>query len=145
MIIFIGWLLLLLLTLVYLYCFLEIIVAYWLINVFEIYLFLLFSKVSKHQKPSKLSQHWIRHTCGVVGLSFCSLWLLQHSRLMGSPDIDNWIREAKDSTISFFNDHVEQPVCPNLPFSLLFLLLGWLALNAFSFWIFNKYNYTCRP
>ncbi|KAJ6904781.1 hypothetical protein NC652_022724 [Populus alba x Populus x berolinensis] len=65
--------------------------------------------VSKHQKPSKLSQHWIRHTCGVVGLSFCSLWLLQHSRLMGSPDIDNWIREAKDSTISFFNDHVEQP------------------------------------
>lgn len=66
--------------------------------------------VSKHQKPSKLSQHWIRHTCGVVGLSFCSLWLLQHSRLMGSPDIDNWIREAKDSTISFFNDHVEQPL-----------------------------------
>ncbi|KAJ6984290.1 protein DGS1 [Populus alba x Populus x berolinensis] len=65
--------------------------------------------VSKHQKPSKLSQHWIRHTCGVVGLSFCSLWLLQHSRLMGSPDIDNWICEAKDSTISFFNDHVEQP------------------------------------
>ncbi|KAJ6904793.1 protein DGS1 [Populus alba x Populus x berolinensis] len=66
--------------------------------------------VSKHQKPSKIIQHWIRHTCGVVGLSFCSLWLLQHSRLMGSPDIDNWIREAKDSTISFFNDHVEQPL-----------------------------------
>ncbi|KAJ6715831.1 NUCLEAR CONTROL OF ATPASE PROTEIN 2 [Salix koriyanagi] len=66
--------------------------------------------VSKHQKPSKLSQYWIRHTCCVVGLSFCSLWLLRHSRLMGSPDIDNWIREAKDSTISFFNDHVEQPL-----------------------------------
>lgn len=29
---------------------------------------------------------------------------------MGSPDIDNWIHEAKDSTISFWKDHVEQPV-----------------------------------
>ncbi|XP_028101006.1 protein DGS1, mitochondrial-like [Camellia sinensis] len=27
---------------------------------------------------------------------------------MGSSDIDNWIREAKDSTISFWNDHVER-------------------------------------
>ncbi|CAK7331853.1 unnamed protein product [Dovyalis caffra] len=66
--------------------------------------------VSKHQKPSKISQYWIRYTCGAVGLSFCSLWLLRHSRFMGSPDIDNWIREAKDSTVSFFNDHVEQPL-----------------------------------
>lgn len=29
---------------------------------------------------------------------------------MGSPDIDNWVREARDSTVSFFSDHVEQPV-----------------------------------
>lgn len=29
---------------------------------------------------------------------------------MGSPDIDKWLREARDSTISFFKDHVEQPV-----------------------------------
>ncbi|KAL7205017.1 hypothetical protein ACSBR2_018023 [Camellia fascicularis] len=27
---------------------------------------------------------------------------------MGRSDIDNWIREAKDSTISFWNDHVER-------------------------------------
>lgn len=36
---------------------------------------------------------------------------------MGSSDIDNWIREARDSTVSFLNDHVEQPVLSNLPFS----------------------------
>ncbi|THG15433.1 hypothetical protein TEA_020912 [Camellia sinensis var. sinensis] len=35
-------------------------------------------------------------------------WVLKHSRLMGSSDIDNWIREAKDSTFSFWNDHVER-------------------------------------
>ncbi|KAH7522240.1 hypothetical protein FEM48_Zijuj07G0117300 [Ziziphus jujuba var. spinosa] len=29
---------------------------------------------------------------------------------MGSPDIDNWVREARNSTVSFFNDHVEQPL-----------------------------------
>lgn len=29
---------------------------------------------------------------------------------MGSPDINNWVREAKDSTIVFWKDHVEQPI-----------------------------------
>lgn len=29
---------------------------------------------------------------------------------MGSSDLDNWIQEAKDSTVGFFKDHVEQPV-----------------------------------
>lgn len=52
----------------------------------------------------------MRYTCGVVGISVCSIWLLKHSRLTGSPDIENWIREAKDSTISFWSGHVEQPV-----------------------------------
>ncbi|BFG30205.1 hypothetical protein CerSpe_164790 [Prunus speciosa] len=66
--------------------------------------------VAKHRKPRKVTQYWIRYTCGVVGLSVCSMWLIGHSRLMGSPDIDNWLREARDSTISFFSDHVEQPL-----------------------------------
>ncbi|KAE8673641.1 Dgd1 suppressor 1 isoform 2 [Hibiscus syriacus] len=66
--------------------------------------------VAKHQKPSKATRYWIRYTCGAVGLSVCSFWLLRHSRLMGSSDIDNWIHEARESTVSFFNDHVEQPL-----------------------------------
>ncbi|KAF5930585.1 hypothetical protein HYC85_031458 [Camellia sinensis] len=52
----------------------------------------------------------MRYTCGIVGFLVCSIWVLKHSRLMGSSDIDNWIREAKDSTISFWNDHVERLV-----------------------------------
>ncbi|KAK9673556.1 hypothetical protein RND81_12G174900 [Saponaria officinalis] len=66
--------------------------------------------VGKHRKPRKLTRYWIRYTCGAVGLSVCSLWLVRHSRLVGSPDIDNWIREAKDSTISFYTEHVEHPL-----------------------------------
>ncbi|XP_002523227.2 protein DGS1, mitochondrial isoform X1 [Ricinus communis] len=66
--------------------------------------------VAKHQKPKKVTQYWIRYTCGAIGLSVCSMWLLRHSRFMGSSDIDNWVREAKDSTVSFFSEHVEQPL-----------------------------------
>ncbi|KAL7246442.1 hypothetical protein ACSBR2_001527 [Camellia fascicularis] len=36
--------------------------------------------------------------------------LYDPNRLMGSSDIDNWIREAKDSAISNWNDHIERPV-----------------------------------
>ncbi|WCJ20566.1 dgd1 suppressor 1 [Euphorbia peplus] len=66
--------------------------------------------VAKHQKPKKVTQYWIRYTCGTIGLSVCSMWLLRHSSLMGSSDIDNWIRGAKDWTLSFFNELVEQPL-----------------------------------
>ncbi|KAG8371056.1 hypothetical protein BUALT_Bualt13G0047200 [Buddleja alternifolia] len=66
--------------------------------------------VSKHRKPKKVTLYWMHYSCGALGISVCSLWLLRHSKLMGSSDIDNWIRDAKDSTISFWNDHVEQPV-----------------------------------
>lgn len=29
---------------------------------------------------------------------------------MGSPDIDNWIRDAKESVAGFWDEHVEKPV-----------------------------------
>ncbi|KAK7300276.1 hypothetical protein RJT34_11118 [Clitoria ternatea] len=66
--------------------------------------------VIKHRRPRKMTQYWIRYTCGAVGLSVCSIWLLRHSSLMGSSDLDNWIQEAKDSTVRFFKDHVEEPI-----------------------------------
>nr|CAD1817256.1 unnamed protein product [Ananas comosus var. bracteatus] len=62
------------------------------------------------QKPRKMTLYWIRYTGGAVGLSACSLWLLRHSSLMGSSDIDNWIRDAKESMAGFWREHVEQPL-----------------------------------
>ncbi|CAJ1870859.1 unnamed protein product [Sphenostylis stenocarpa] len=64
--------------------------------------------VIKHRKPRKMTQYWIRYTCGAVGLSVCSIWLLRHSRLVGSSDLDNWVQEARSSTIRFLKNHVEQ-------------------------------------
>ncbi|CAA7388402.1 unnamed protein product [Spirodela intermedia] len=66
--------------------------------------------VSKCQKPSRMNLYWLQYTCGAVGLSLCTIWLLRHSRLMGSSDIDNWVREAKESTNAFWKSHVEQPL-----------------------------------
>ncbi|XLT26634.1 hypothetical protein HN873_057926 [Arachis hypogaea] len=66
--------------------------------------------VTNHRKPRKITQYWIGYTCGAIGLSACSIWLLRHSSLMGSSDLDNWVQKAKDSTVGFYKDHVEQPV-----------------------------------
>ncbi|CAF2119371.1 unnamed protein product [Brassica napus] len=66
--------------------------------------------VGKHRKPRRMTLYWVRYTCGAVGLSVLSIWLLRHSSLMGSSDIDNWIHDAKEATVSFFSDHVEQPL-----------------------------------
>ncbi|CAH9100124.1 unnamed protein product [Cuscuta epithymum] len=66
--------------------------------------------VMNHKRPKRATLHWMSYTCGIVGISICSIWLLRHSRLMGSSDIDNWLCEAKESTVSFWNGHVEQPI-----------------------------------
>ncbi|GAB2239383.1 hypothetical protein Droror1_Dr00025296 [Drosera rotundifolia] len=66
--------------------------------------------VNWYRKPRRMARYWVHYACGTVGLLVCSMWLLRHSSLVGSPDINNWIREAKESTISFWNDHVEQPL-----------------------------------
>ncbi|KAL0916145.1 hypothetical protein M5K25_013634 [Dendrobium thyrsiflorum] len=65
--------------------------------------------LSSCQKPNRMTLYWLRYTCGAVGLSACSFWVLRHSSLMGSSDIDNWIRTAKESTTAFWEEHVELP------------------------------------
>ncbi|XP_074584026.1 protein DGS1, mitochondrial-like [Curcuma longa] len=74
---------------------------------FELYLV---GILSTCEKPNKLSIYWLHYTCGAIGLSLCSMWLLRHSSLMGSSDIENWINEAKESAAGFLKDHVEQPL-----------------------------------
>ncbi|KMZ72041.1 hypothetical protein ZOSMA_16G00050 [Zostera marina] len=66
--------------------------------------------LSRCQKPSRLTLHWLRYTCSAVGISACTFWLLRHSRVMGSSDLDDWFREAKESITGFWKSHVEQPL-----------------------------------
>ncbi|CAM0873230.1 unnamed protein product [Alopecurus aequalis] len=67
-------------------------------------------QLSSHKKPRNLTIYWLPYTCGAIGLSACSLWLLRHSSLMGSSDLDNWIQDAKESVVGFWDEHVEKPV-----------------------------------
>ncbi|KAF6164689.1 hypothetical protein GIB67_033905 [Kingdonia uniflora] len=66
--------------------------------------------VAKYQKTRRMTLYWMQHRCKAVGLSTCLVWLLWYSSLMGSYDIDNWIHKARESTISFWNDHVKKPL-----------------------------------
>lgn len=66
--------------------------------------------VSKHRRPRRAERLWLRYTGTAVGLAVCSAWLLRHSRWMGSTDLDDWIRQGKDSIIAFWKEHVELPL-----------------------------------
>lgn len=66
--------------------------------------------VSKCRRPRRAERLWLRYTGTAVGLALCSTWLLRHSRLMGSTDLDDWIREGRDSIIAFWKEHVELPL-----------------------------------
>lgn len=68
------------------------------------------SQLSCHKKPRNMTIYWLPYTCGALGLSACSLWLLRHSSLMGSSDIDNWVQDAKESMTGFWDEHVEKPI-----------------------------------
>ncbi|XP_059072270.1 protein DGS1, mitochondrial, partial [Cryptomeria japonica] len=66
--------------------------------------------VSKNRRPRRAARLWLRYAGGAVGLAACSGWLLSHSKLMGSTDLDRWLEEGRGSTIAFWKDHVESPL-----------------------------------
>lgn len=66
--------------------------------------------VSKCRRPRRAERLWLRYTGTAVGLAVCSAWLLRHSRLMGSTDLDDWISAGRDSIIAFSKEHVELPL-----------------------------------
>ncbi|XP_072976822.1 protein DGS1, mitochondrial [Typha angustifolia] len=66
--------------------------------------------LSNCRKPRRMALYWLHYTGGAVGLVACSVWILRHSSLMGSSDIDKWMREAKESISGFWREHVEEPL-----------------------------------
>ena len=45
-----------------------------------------------------------------MGLALASGWVIQHSRLMGSSDIENWLKQGSEAILAFSNEHIETPV-----------------------------------
>ncbi|XP_044409767.1 protein DGS1, mitochondrial-like [Triticum aestivum] len=63
--------------------------------------------LSRHKKPTHMTLYWFPYTCGAIGFSLCSLWLLRHSSLMGSSDDYNLVQHAKKSIARFWSDPIE--------------------------------------
>lgn len=65
-----------------------------------------------YHKPRRLVQKWIHYSGGAVGLALASSWLVQHSRLGGSDDLDRWVDRAREDSYVFLDEHVHRPVGP---------------------------------
>ncbi|MCO5547186.1 hypothetical protein L7F22_000629 [Adiantum nelumboides] len=66
--------------------------------------------MQNYRKPRRVTRHWLRYTGGAVGLALVSGWLIQHSPLMGSSDIEIWLKQGGQAIATFTKEHVEEPL-----------------------------------
>uniref|UniRef100_I1PBE2 Uncharacterized protein n=1 Tax=Oryza glaberrima TaxID=4538 RepID=I1PBE2_ORYGL len=62
------------------------------------------------QKAEKNDQILVTLHIWSIGPSAFTLWLLRHSSLMGSSDIDNWLHGAKKLLVWCWDENVQKPV-----------------------------------
>eukprot|EP00850_Spirogloea_muscicola_P017849 SM000157S02079 [mRNA] locus=s157:156074:160332:- [translate_table: standard] len=63
-----------------------------------------------YRRPRRGARHWIRYTGAALGLAVATGWAVKHSRLAGSGDLDNWMKQGQDSAAVFFKDHLIDPL-----------------------------------
>ncbi|KAH7439498.1 hypothetical protein KP509_04G064900 [Ceratopteris richardii] len=66
--------------------------------------------VQSYRRPRRATRYWIRYTGSAVGLALVSGWLIQHSPLMGSRDIEIWLKQGGEAIVAFTKEHVEEPL-----------------------------------
>lgn len=66
--------------------------------------------MQNYRKPRRATRLWLRYTGCAVGLALVSGWLIQHSPLMGSHDIEIWLKQGGEAVVAFSKEHVEQPL-----------------------------------
>eukprot|EP00898_Chlorokybus_atmophyticus_P003064 jgi/Chlat1/3759/Chrsp259S03940 len=67
-------------------------------------------QIREHARPHALKRNWIQYTAGGVAVVYAASWLVKHSRLGGSDDIDRWLRTSKEAFRAFFKEHVAEPL-----------------------------------
>jgi hypothetical protein len=72
----------------------------------------------QYRRPRKLVRKWIQYSGSALGLGVASGWLLSHSRLSGSNDLDRWFQEGVEASSSFLKEHIQQPVTSLLNYRL---------------------------
>lgn len=60
--------------------------------------------------PSELQQHWIRYTLVSAGVGYVSFFLYRHSRLSGSPDLENWALQGVEAVRGALRENVVKPL-----------------------------------
>ena len=60
--------------------------------------------------PSKLQQHWIRYTFIAIGAAYGGSFLLKHSPLYGSKDLENWTLACLKAVRGAWTTHVIEPL-----------------------------------
>ncbi|PNG99855.1 Nuclear control of ATPase protein 2, partial [Tetrabaena socialis] len=60
--------------------------------------------------PSRLQRHWLRYGAAAVLGLYGALWLVRHSRLAGSSDLDRWALGAACAVRSALRTHVVEPL-----------------------------------
>ncbi|KAG2491029.1 hypothetical protein HYH03_010477 [Edaphochlamys debaryana] len=60
--------------------------------------------------PSSLQRHWLRYAAAGAALAYGGWFLVRHSRLAGSDDLDRWLREAVAAVRSALATHVAAPL-----------------------------------
>jgi hypothetical protein len=64
----------------------------------------------QYRRPRKLVRKWMQYSGSALGLGVASGWLVSHSRLSGSNDLDRWFQEGVEASSSFLKEHIQQPV-----------------------------------
>lgn len=66
--------------------------------------------VSHYRRPRKAARLWVQYTAAGVGMAVVSSWLIRHSRLSGSSDLERWVKEGKDAAVTFYQEHALAPL-----------------------------------
>ncbi|KAH8950100.1 hypothetical protein BDL97_10G066500 [Sphagnum fallax] len=64
----------------------------------------------QYRRPRKLVRKWMQYSGSALGLGVASGWLVSHSRLSGSNDLDRWFQEGVEASSSFLKEHIQQPL-----------------------------------
>lgn len=60
--------------------------------------------------PSQVQQHWLQYTLITIAITSTSIFLVKHSRLVGSRDLENWIQATVNALRGAWTEHVMDPL-----------------------------------
>lgn len=60
--------------------------------------------------PTMAQQHWIRYSAVALGCAYGCVFVIKHSPVCGSKDLENWVRTSAKAVQSAWSSHVIEPL-----------------------------------